>query len=119
MKQILISIAVLFSVSLASAKTPAWLSAEVLLLREAAVAVAGAETCAAKSNILGQVYTLSRVIETMSQADAQSPNDVFALATLLSTYGVNARFDDACQNTDAESFAKVIDLLSKLEIALK
>lgn len=66
----------------------------------------------------GQVYVLGNVIESISLGNSSFSNDVYPQAVLVKSYGVNARFHDACRNTDTEVFGQLIEDLRKLEVAL-
>lgn len=114
MKQCLLFCSIIFSALFANAQAPDWLKSEVLLVREAAVAVAGASNCATKSNVLGQIYVLSRIIQPLSLSDNSYGKRVYALAILLESYGLNARFIDACSKTDEASFNRAIEILKDL-----
>lgn len=118
MKFFIIFSSIFFTGFLAAAKAPAWLKAETLLVKEAAVSVSGNHSCADKTNILGQVYVLSRTVQALAEDNTSYSSEVYPLAALLESYSVNARFKDACTNTEPTSFNRTVELLQQLDSKL-
>jgi hypothetical protein len=101
------------------------IKADVVLARENIVIAQDSNSCSLKANILGQVYMLAHMIKNLSQEDFTSygPN-VFPLATILESYGINSRVEDPCaSNTQSKkmtkkSFVRTAELLGELSKAL-
>jgi hypothetical protein len=117
MKHLTILASVFFVNVMATAKVPTWIKSETTLVHEAALVVAD-KNCAAKTNVLGQTYVLSRILKSLTVEEVGG-SEIYALATLLESYSTNARFNDPCEKTDGKSFGEMISVLGDLESKLK